>query len=171
MRDTMKDNTMDEPIRPNGSRLITLASPHRQSPLPDMQSMTQWRRDILALVQERGKASTDELAKLFATSAVTIRTDLKILSEAGALVRTHGGAIARRENDDVPIDIKEGLRHAQKARIAAVAAAMIRDGETLILDSGSTTNAITRLIAPSILYKYTSKKPSTLFQPNNRTVT
>lgn len=128
------------------SRIVTLASPHGRRPPADALSMDERRSRIRALVDEHGRVSTDELAERFEISPVTIRTDLKALADAGAVVRTHGGAIAHRDGEDVPIDVKEGLHHAEKVRIATAAAAMIQDGETLLLDSGSTTNEIARRI-------------------------
>ena len=128
------------------SRIVTFTSPHGRRPPPDAVSMDERRRQIRALVDEHGRVNTDELAERFEISPVTIRTDLKALADAGAIVRTHGGAIAHRDGEDVPIDVKEGLNHGEKVRIAAAAAAMIRDGETLLIDSGSTTNEIARRI-------------------------
>ena len=104
------------------------------------------RRQIRELIAEKGSATTEELATRFRTSLVTIRGDLKSLADSGALVRTHGGAVALRDTEDLPIGIKETLHLREKIRIAAAAAAMIRDGETIILDSGSTTAEIAKRI-------------------------
>jgi DeoR family transcriptional regulator of aga operon len=75
---------------------------------------------------------------------VTIRHDLAALEAAGELERTRGGALTRRENDDLPIRVKQTLRHAEKVRIAKAAVALIGEGETIILDSGTTTAEIAR---------------------------
>jgi DeoR family transcriptional regulator of aga operon len=104
------------------------------------------RREIRALIEERGRVTTEELAERFHTSLVTIRGDLNALAETGMIVRTHGGALAHRDGEEVPIEIKQNLRHAEKVRIAAAAVEMIRDGETIILDSGSTTGEIAKQI-------------------------
>lgn len=104
------------------------------------------RRQIRELILEKGSVATEELAERFHTSMVTIRGDLKALADAGALVRTHGGAVVLRDNEDIPIGIKETLHLAEKMRIASAAAAMIRDGETIMLDSGSTTGEIAKKI-------------------------
>ncbi|MEW6703259.1 MAG: DeoR/GlpR family DNA-binding transcription regulator [Pseudomonadota bacterium] len=104
------------------------------------------RRQIRELILEKGSVTTEELAERFHTSMVTIRGDLKALADAGALVRTHGGAVVLRDNEDIPIGIKETLHLAEKMRIASAAAAMIRDGETIMLDSGSTTGEIAKKI-------------------------
>jgi DeoR family transcriptional regulator of aga operon len=104
------------------------------------------RRQILDLLQEHGRVTVDELAERFATSTVTIRADLKDLATEGALLRTHRGALVRRDNDDLSIAVKETLRHPEKVRIAEAAAALIQDGETIILDSGTTTAEIAKQI-------------------------
>jgi DeoR family transcriptional regulator of aga operon len=104
------------------------------------------RRLIRELVQAQGRVTVDELAERFHTSVVTIRSDLNALAATGAVLRTHGGALAQRDTEEVPIGVKQKLRHEQKARIAAEAAKLIRDGETILLDSGSTTEEIAKQI-------------------------
>jgi DeoR family transcriptional regulator of aga operon len=83
-----------------------------------------------------------ELSERFKTSLVTIRADLAALAADGALVRTRGGALPLRDEEEVPLNVKQTLHQEQKQRIAAAAAAMIRDGETILLDSGTTTYAL-----------------------------
>ena len=102
------------------------------------------RRRICELVRTEGRVTVDELARRFAISQVTIRADLTTLEQAGALTRTHGGALKVR--DDEPLDVKQLQHHAEKLRIAEAAASLIRDGETIILDSGTTTAEIARRI-------------------------
>jgi DeoR family transcriptional regulator, aga operon transcriptional repressor len=104
------------------------------------------RHRIVELLQAHGKVTVEALATRFATSAVTIRTDLAALEGGGVLERTHGGALLRRDDDDQPLTVKRTLHHAEKVRIAKVAASLIREGETVILDSGTTTAEIARQI-------------------------
>src|SRR5262245_7855671 len=104
------------------------------------------RRRIRGLLEERAKVTVADLARDFAVSAVTIRSDLAALDEIGALVRVHGGALPRRDSDELPIDIKQSLHRAEKVRIATAAVELIRDGETIILDSGTTTAEIAKHI-------------------------
>jgi DeoR family transcriptional regulator of aga operon len=80
------------------------------------------RRLIRELVQTQGRVTVDELAERFHTSVVTIRSDLNALAATGAVLRTHGGALAQRDTEEVPIGVKQKLRHEQKARIAAAMA-------------------------------------------------
>ena len=102
------------------------------------------RHRILEILRDQGRATVDDLANRFVTSQVTIRTDLATLEAAGALERTHGGALLRREDDDQPITVKQTRHHAEKVRIAQAATALIKDGETIILDSGTTTAEIAK---------------------------
>jgi len=104
------------------------------------------RRRICELLREEGRVTVDALATRFGTSQVTIRGDLAMLESAGALIRTHGGALPRAEDSDQPLGVKQLQHHAEKVRIAAAAAALIREGETIILDSGTTTAEIARAI-------------------------
>jgi DeoR family transcriptional regulator of aga operon len=98
------------------------------------------RRLIVDLVQQHGRATVEELAGHFKTSPVTIRTDLDALARNAAIVRSHGGALTTRTRAiDAPPSIKETRRQPQKRRIGRAAAKLVRDGETIILDSGSTT--------------------------------
>lgn len=102
------------------------------------------RRRICDLVRAEGRVTVDALATRFGISQVTIRGDLASLESAGALTRTHGGAL--NVPGDQPLDVKQLQHHAEKLRIAEAAAALIRDGETIILDSGTTTAEIARRI-------------------------
>jgi DeoR family transcriptional regulator of aga operon len=105
------------------------------------------RRRIMEILDDRERATVNELVKRFCVSAVTIRGDLDALAEVGAVVRSHGGALKRVEApEDVPIAVKETLHHAEKVRIGHAAAQMIREGETVMLDSGTTTAEIARQI-------------------------
>src|SRR6516225_4880792 len=103
------------------------------------------RRRICELLRAEGRVTVDELASRFGISQVTIRTDLSTLESAGALTRTHGGALSVPDTEQ-PLDVKQMQHRAQKLRIAEAAVALIRDGETIVLDSGSTTAEIARRI-------------------------
>lgn len=104
------------------------------------------RHRILDLLTRQGRVTVDELARSFSVSTATIRNDLVALAAVGALERTHGGALLSRDGQDRPIAVKRTLHHAEKVRIAREAATLIRDGETLILDSGTTTAELAKQI-------------------------
>jgi DeoR family transcriptional regulator of aga operon len=105
------------------------------------------RRHIVDQVEEHGRVTVEDLSQQFGISAVTIRGDLEALARAGAITRAHGGALpAAVARIDTPLPIKETRRLAEKRRIAATAVKLIGEGETIILDSGSTTLEIARRI-------------------------
>jgi DeoR family transcriptional regulator, aga operon transcriptional repressor len=103
------------------------------------------RRRICEFLRDEGRVTVDALANHFGTSQVTIRADLSALETAGVLVRTHGGAVPR-EGEDEPLGVKQLQHHAEKVRIAQAAVALMHDGETIILDSGTTTAEIARAL-------------------------
>ena len=109
-------------------------------------AMQERRRLIRSIVESQAQCNVGDLARRFDVSAVTIRSDLAALADSGALVRVHGGALPPGDGEEVPINIKQTLYHAEKVRIAAAAAGLIQDGETVILDSGTTTAEIARQI-------------------------
>ncbi len=103
------------------------------------------RRRMLDLVGQNGQATVADLAKIFSISAVTARGDLDALASVGSIVRSHGGAVRRlHATQDYPLRTKEALHHEEKTRIGRAAAELVRAGETIILDSGTTTIEIAR---------------------------
>jgi DeoR family transcriptional regulator of aga operon len=137
-----EETSGSEHSRPYDTPAVSIASATVESGL----LVEERRRRICDLLREHGRVTVEDLSKRFDTSVVTIRLDLAALEAAGALTRTRGGALARREDDDLPIVIKQTLHHAEKMRIAKAAAALINDGETIVLDSGTTTAEIARQI-------------------------
>jgi DeoR family transcriptional regulator of aga operon len=106
------------------------------------------RRAIQELLDRDGRVLVTELARQFETSQVTIRKDLEILHAHGLVHRTHGGALPSREGalTDPTLREKEKLHRREKLRIADAAAAMVKAGQVVILDSGTTTTAIARAL-------------------------
>jgi DeoR/GlpR family transcriptional regulator of sugar metabolism len=84
----------------------------------------------------------NDLAEHFEVSVDTIRRDLDALASRGLLTRTHGGAVPVEPlvNRDSSFAIKMQKQTAEKRRIARAAAELIRDGETLVINGGSTTH-------------------------------
>jgi DeoR family transcriptional regulator, aga operon transcriptional repressor len=106
------------------------------------------RRAILALVDRQGSALISDLSKQFDVSAVTIRADINALCERDLLIRSHGGAF--RSSDvvlDSPLEVKATLHHEEKVRIGQAAAALVNEGEIILLDSGTTTLEVSRALA------------------------
>ena len=105
------------------------------------------RTKILELLEKHGQVAVPDLSKRFKTSEVTIRNDLKALHERGLIRRAHGGAVkAATVSMDPSLKVKAELHADEKRRIGAAAADMINDGDSIILDSGTTTQQIARQI-------------------------
>ncbi|GIW35212.1 DeoR/GlpR family DNA-binding transcription regulator [Meiothermus sp.] len=100
---------------------------------------------LLALLKQNGAFRTKDLARELGASEATIRRDLRVLSERGELHREHGGAVVLEQ--EPPYSIKIGKNQAVKEAIARKALQYVEEGMTLILDSGTTTLALARLLA------------------------
>ena len=94
---------------------------------------------IADVVWQRNRVSVDSLASMFSASPETIRRDLSILARNGRIQKVHGGAVLPRMAEEGPF--AERMRHnvAEKRRIAARAFPLISSGETLFINTGSTT--------------------------------
>src|SRR5208337_758831 len=99
------------------------------------------RRSIVEIVQRKGRAVVSELARQFGTSEITIRRDLDLLEDRGLLCRTHGGALSVQSASDADHGmIERELQHSrEKLKIAAAAIKLVKEGQSVLLDSGSTT--------------------------------
>lgn len=106
------------------------------------------RRAILELVEQDGRVLVKELAERFGTSQITIRKDLELLNSNGQVHRTHGGALTVESGAlvDPTLREKEKLHRKEKLRIAEAAAHMVQEGESVLLDSGTTTTAVARAL-------------------------
>ena len=100
---------------------------------------------IARIIEEHGRARVSELAAQFHVSAVTIRKDLVALESERRVVRTHGGAIAfDRSRAELAFDIRERLQSDEKVRIGAAAAALVHDGESIVMDASTTALSVAR---------------------------
>lgn len=102
---------------------------------------------IIEHLQKQGKCSVEELAMHFDTTGTTIRKDLVILENSGAVIRTYGGVVLNKDEADPPIDHKTLINTGQKALIAETAVGFIHDGDSLILDAGSTVLQMVPLLS------------------------
>jgi len=106
------------------------------------------RRAIIEILDSDGRVLVTDMARKFDSSQVTIWKDLEILHAHGLVHRTHGGALPAREGalEDPTLREKEKLHRKEKLRIAEVAAGLVKEGQVVILDSGTTTTAIARAL-------------------------
>src|SRR6476661_10636831 len=114
-----------------------------------MRDTSRRRQEIIRMLNAEGSTQVLGLSEQFGVSTQTIRKDLAFLEERGVLVRCYGGAVAAAVAgiaDERPVDAKRGLHASEKERIGQLAAAMIRPGDAIILDSGTTTAQIARFL-------------------------
>jgi DeoR/GlpR family transcriptional regulator of sugar metabolism len=118
------------------------------------------RQRVLDLVSERGFVALADLAKALETSESTIRRDLDYWDQQGAIKRTHGGAVFRADNGSFPaLEDRSAKQLEEKRAIAKAAAARVRDGDALLLDGGTTTLEVARLLIGRPLQIVTNSLP------------
>ena len=102
---------------------------------------------IIERIERQRKATVAELCDQFHVSSATIRSDLRDLEAAGLLIRTHGGAMVKTKTGLELDMVQRGTQHlAEKRRIAERALELVEDGDTVILDTGTTTLELARLL-------------------------
>ena len=102
---------------------------------------------IMRQLEQKEEVLVTELSKETGISEVTIRKDLTILQNRNLLVRTRGGAMRKpveNQNEDITIAKKGMFNFREKERIGAEAAKLIKDGDFIMLDSGTTTLEVAR---------------------------
>ncbi len=101
------------------------------------------RSAILKMLREDSSVTVSQLSKRFGVSEVTIRKDLRILKERKLLIRVHGGAImgavaSEAEQEERNFSFKRLVNAREKEAIGRAAAAHIKEGDTIMIDSGTT---------------------------------
>jgi len=104
------------------------------------------REQIVSMVNTRGRVRIGELAREVAASEPTVRKDLALLERAGLLRRTHGGALALKPPAERPFADRLGRDAEAKTAIARVCVDLVADGDSIYLDSGTTTLRIAELL-------------------------
>ncbi len=97
------------------------------------------RERIAALVRQASRVSVDELAALLGTSRETVRRDLAVLSEQGVVRKVHGGAVHAQTALESPLGDRRATARLEKVAIGRAAAALLREGDSILIDAGSTT--------------------------------
>ncbi len=105
------------------------------------------RQRLFDLITRQGYAALDELVKTLGVSESTVRRDLEALDLAGSIKRTHGGAIYSGEVRSMPaFDDRTETAAPEKRAIGVAAAALLQDGDTVLLDGGTTTLEVARAL-------------------------
>ncbi len=109
------------------------------------------REKILEILKESGQIKVAELSKQFGISSITIRSDLADLEDKGLLFRVHGGAInSYKSYCDMDLQQRLGTNLKAKQLIAKRAVEMIKDHDTIMFNSGTTTLTVFRAIPPHL---------------------
>lgn len=107
-----------------------------------MRDTSKRREKIASMLKEAGSVQVLNLSEVFGVSAVTIRKDLNFLEKLGMSTRTYGGAMLNQNNGSAierPVEHKRQLYAAEKDAIGRAAAKCVNAGDSIILDSGTTT--------------------------------
>lgn len=102
---------------------------------------------ILGIVVEEGSVHIDDIIKRLDVSAATARRDLDLLAQQQLITRTRGGACANPISSQLPLRYRTTRMGRQKARIARAAAQMVRPGDVIALNGGTTTTEVAREVA------------------------
>ncbi len=106
------------------------------------------KQQILEYIEAHRKATVGELCEHFRVSSATIRNDLRDLEQGNLLLRTHGGAMVRSKTGQELDSSQKRVQNLEaKRRIAAAALELIEDGDRIILDTGTTTLELARLLS------------------------
>ena len=118
------------------------------------------RRLLLELIAQHGFAALDQLVRTLGVSESTIRRDLEALDAAGAVKRTHGGAVLLGEVRAMPaLEDRAGTAWPQKRAIGRTAAALVEDGDSVLLDGGTTTLEVARALVGRPVQVVTNSLP------------
>ncbi len=118
------------------------------------------RRRLLELITRQGYATLDELVRVIGVSESTIRRDLESLDLSGSIKRTHGGAVYPGEVRSMPaFEERTATAAAEKRAIGITAASLLEDGDTVLLDGGTTTMEVARALVGRRLQVVTNSLP------------
>jgi DeoR family myo-inositol catabolism operon transcriptional repressor len=96
-------------------------------------------REIEGYIREKRTATIPELCTRFDVSLNTIRRDIKVLVKDGTVSKVYGGIVLNLEDRIVPFSARSSAAIDEKRRIGSLAAGLVADGDTIYIDSGTTT--------------------------------
>ncbi len=100
--------------------------------------------EILSLVRDRGSVTVGEIASRLGVSEETVRRDLRPLAQAGDIVKLHGAVALPHDVGEAPYERRMRENAQAKRAISRHAARLIEDGDSLMLDTGTTTSIFAR---------------------------
>jgi DeoR family fructose operon transcriptional repressor len=127
------------------------------------------RQRVLDLVSQKGFASLTDLARELEASESTIRRDLDFWDKQGIVRRTHGGAVYLVDGQGLPpLEERTSRQIAEKQAIARAAAARIQDSDAILIDGGTTTLEVARLLVGRPMQIVTNSLPIANLFANSR---
>lgn len=108
-----------------------------------IQNLNEREKEILTLIVEDTASSVADISRILKVSPVTVRANLNSLADKGVVVRTWGGAAPAFHPE---ILARQRIRTEEKSRIARAAAALVEDGNTIMIEAGTTTAMIARYL-------------------------
>jgi len=128
--------------------------------LPQSSSVQERRQQLLELIRTRRFATLEELAAALGVSESTVRRDLEVLEQQGDARRIHGGALYTGTSPKLAhFDVRQPMRWEQKRAIARKAVELVSAGDTVILDGGTTTYEVARLLLGLPIHVVTNSLP------------
>jgi DeoR/GlpR family transcriptional regulator of sugar metabolism len=117
------------------------------------------KQQILSLLQQNGQIVARAVSLIMGVSEDTIRRDLRELAQEGRLQRVHGGALPA---SPAVVDFggRELLHHEGKVAIGRAAARMVQDGQTIVLDGGTTAREVARSFPPQLKATVVTHSPT-----------
>lgn len=122
------------------------AAPPKQVELRDTSNR---RQKISVMLRDRGSVQVQALSEMFQVTTQTIRKDLLFLERRGVAARSYGGALSAQAAGITPeagVEAKRLNRASEKERIGRMAASLVQPGDSIVLDSGTTTAQVARFL-------------------------
>jgi len=127
------------------------------------------RRHLMDLIAGRGFATLTEIVESLGVSESTVRRDLEALDQAGAIKRTHGGAVCVAEGQAMPaFEERTTTAIAEKRAIGRTTASLIENGDTVLLDGGTTTLEVARALVGRPVQVVTNSLPIAQLLASNK---
>ncbi|MFN7053823.1 MAG: DeoR/GlpR family DNA-binding transcription regulator, partial [Gemmobacter sp.] len=102
--------------------------------------------EILRILDAEGPVSNARLATALGVSAETVRRDVRVLADGGTVLRLHGGVGLAGQGGEAPFRARMRENAGAKQAIAQAFAATVQNGESLMLDTGTTTSFVARAL-------------------------
>jgi DeoR/GlpR family transcriptional regulator of sugar metabolism len=160
---------LSQPIKITHEVAIASLSPRSFQDFPVL--VEERRQKVLDLVSQRGFIALTELAQVIEASESTLRRDLDYWNHLGLLKRTHGGAMFVGDGQTLPaLEERSASQLDEKREIARAASGRIHDGDAILLDGGTTTLEVARLLVGRSLQIVTNSLPiANLFASSRET--